>query len=310
MNIINDFLNSVWNGFKNYAETKDIWIVVFVLFIAVLISLLSKKNKKSKRQGIQTKSRGKRYPKVDYDKGIRGEYLLYQELNLNPNLLQNEKYILRNVYIPKPNGGTSEIDLLLIHESGIYVFENKNYSGWIFGDEYKDYWTQTLNGGRRGVDKNKFYNPIKQNRSHVRNLRNYLQIPEEKLPIHSIVVFGDSCEFKNLTLSGSTPVIYLKDVTKVVSEIVSKDFPVLSAQEVIGIYEKLLPLTQLTQEEKVAHVEQIAESKAQAEALKSQNICPRCGSSLVLRTAKKGVNANNQFLGCSNYPKCRFTMEL
>lgn len=35
-------------------------------------------------------------------------------------------------------------------------------------------------------------------------------------------------------------------------------------------------------------------------------ICPRCGSELVLRTAKKGANVGNQFYGCSSFPKCRF----
>ncbi|MBR2936871.1 MAG: topoisomerase DNA-binding C4 zinc finger domain-containing protein [Oscillospiraceae bacterium] len=34
--------------------------------------------------------------------------------------------------------------------------------------------------------------------------------------------------------------------------------------------------------------------------------CPKCGAELVLRTAKKGSNAGNQFYGCSNFPKCRY----
>ncbi|MDE0318816.1 MAG: topoisomerase DNA-binding C4 zinc finger domain-containing protein [Acidimicrobiaceae bacterium] len=33
--------------------------------------------------------------------------------------------------------------------------------------------------------------------------------------------------------------------------------------------------------------------------------CPRCGSAMVLRTAKRGENAGNQFWGCSTFPKCR-----
>lgn len=33
--------------------------------------------------------------------------------------------------------------------------------------------------------------------------------------------------------------------------------------------------------------------------------CPACGSGMVRRTAKKGVNAGNQFWGCSRYPTCR-----
>ena len=36
------------------------------------------------------------------------------------------------------------------------------------------------------------------------------------------------------------------------------------------------------------------------------NMCPRCGSELVERVARRGNNAGNKFLGCSAFPKCRF----
>ncbi|MCP5461877.1 MAG: topoisomerase DNA-binding C4 zinc finger domain-containing protein [bacterium] len=39
-------------------------------------------------------------------------------------------------------------------------------------------------------------------------------------------------------------------------------------------------------------------------------ICPRCGKSMVLRTARKGSNKGSQFWGCSNFPSCRITKEL
>ncbi len=35
--------------------------------------------------------------------------------------------------------------------------------------------------------------------------------------------------------------------------------------------------------------------------------CPKCGSNMVLRTAKKGSTAGSQFWGCSTYPKCNGT---
>lgn len=33
--------------------------------------------------------------------------------------------------------------------------------------------------------------------------------------------------------------------------------------------------------------------------------CPKCGVSMVQRTAKKGANVGQSFYGCPNYPKCR-----
>ena len=33
--------------------------------------------------------------------------------------------------------------------------------------------------------------------------------------------------------------------------------------------------------------------------------CPKCGSTMLLRTARSGANAGGQFWGCPNYPRCR-----
>jgi restriction system protein len=40
------------------------------------------------------------------------------------------------------------------------------------------------------------------------------------------------------------------------------------------------------------------------------NLCPKCGAELVLRTAQKGPNPGQKFWGCSNFPTCRFTKPL
>jgi len=38
--------------------------------------------------------------------------------------------------------------------------------------------------------------------------------------------------------------------------------------------------------------------------------CPKCGSNLLLRKAKKGPHAGEQFWGCSSFPKCRFVKNI
>jgi len=40
----------------------------------------------------------------------------------------------------------------------------------------------------------------------------------------------------------------------------------------------------------------------------SDTVCPRCGSDLVERTVKQGPRTGSQFVGCSSYPKCKFTL--
>ena len=52
--------------------------------------------------------------------------------------------------------------------------------------------------------------------------------------------------------------------------------------------------------EKVETVDSATDSTMQ------EKICPRCGNTLVLRTATKGDRAGKQFYGCSSFPKCSY----
>jgi hypothetical protein len=37
-------------------------------------------------------------------------------------------------------------------------------------------------------------------------------------------------------------------------------------------------------------------------------LCPDCNTPMILRTAKRGSKAGNQFWGCANYPQCKVTI--
>ena len=41
--------------------------------------------------------------------------------------------------------------------------------------------------------------------------------------------------------------------------------------------------------------------------IEKTKVCPKCSGELVERTAKRGPTAGQTFLGCSNFPKCRYT---
>lgn len=71
--------------------------------------------------------------KTLFDTGSRGEFEIFNVLEK----LKENTTIFTNLYIPKPDGTTTEIDLVMLSTTGIYVFESKNYSGWIFGSEKK-----------------------------------------------------------------------------------------------------------------------------------------------------------------------------
>lgn len=49
------------------------------------------------------------------------------------------------------------------------------------------------------------------------------------------------------------------------------------------------------------------EPAKQSNPMSTDTLCPLCGSRMVMRTARKGINAGQQFWGCSNYPRCKGT---
>ena len=122
------------------------------------------------------------------DAGRKGEYLTYRHLER----LDGQHKLLTNVYLPKGDGTTTEIDLIMITATGIYVFESKNYSGWIFGDENTKFWTQSLKGGK----KFRFYNPIWQNKKHISALQKHLRLGNDVF--RSYIVFSERCELKKM----------------------------------------------------------------------------------------------------------------
>ena len=77
--------------------------------------------------------------------------------------IENEQYVINDLIITN-EGKTSQIDHIVINPRGVFVIETKNYSGDIYGNENQREWTQVL---AYGNVKNKLYNPLKQNSTHV-----------------------------------------------------------------------------------------------------------------------------------------------
>jgi hypothetical protein len=100
--------------------------------------------------------------------------------------------IFHDLYLNNGNGKYSQIDLVVATKVGIVVFEIKEYSGWIFGNENQRNWSQVLAFGKR---KYQFYNPILQNKKHVENLKKFYHF--DVIPFFSMIVFFGDCEFKN-----------------------------------------------------------------------------------------------------------------
>lgn len=128
----------------------------------------------------------------------------------------NPKAIFHDLYIQKPNGKYTQVDLAVATKAGIIVFEVKDYSGWIFGNEYQKYWTQILAYGK---EKHRFYNPVMQNAGHIQAIRKCL--PQNPgIPIYSVIVFFGDSVFKDITCNAdNTFIIYPRSIGQVVSRI-------------------------------------------------------------------------------------------
>lgn len=209
-------------------------------------------------------------------------------------------YCLRNVYVPRANGSTSEIDLVYITRKGLFVIESKNYSGYIFGNERYQYWTSTLYAGKnwigfKQVEKHKFYNPIWQNNSHIKALWHYCG----NVKTFSIIAFGNNCELKSIDWSSpNVAICYYSELRSVITRIWHNEPDIYDDNTVKEIYHSLASLNS-DYETRNKHINTIKYGD-------TSGLCPRCGGELVLRTAKSGAYAGNQFYGCSNYPKCKY----
>ncbi len=168
--------------------------------------------------------------------GKHGEKLTERELKL-VKLLGRKGKTLRNVYLPKENGETSEIDVMYITQKGIFVFESKNYSGWIFGNEKGTYWTAML----PNKQKNSFYNPVKQNRTHLKWLQKYVG---DHIPLFSIIVFSERCELKKVEMVSPDIKVIKRDRTyATVRDIWDSHEDAVSDEDVLALYKNLKQLT-------------------------------------------------------------------
>ncbi|MDY0040487.1 MAG: NERD domain-containing protein [Desulforhabdus sp.] len=229
--------------------------------------------------------------KTPWFKGLLGEAIVKFAARLR---LPAETYHpIHNVTLPTPDG-TTQIDHIFVSRFGIFVVETKNMKGWIFGGENESQWTQKI--FKKSF---KFQNPLRQNYKHIKALEGTLDVPPDV--IHSVVVFAGDSTFKspmpdNVTRGGGY-ISYIKSFHQ----------PVLSDPEVQATVSKIQ--SGRLEPSRETHRQHVQRLRTQANP-STERKCPKCGSSMILRTADQGANAGNQFWGCSAYPKCRFVQNV
>lgn len=258
------------------------------------------------------------------DKGSRGEYELYLHTVKH---LEDEGHWLFNVYVPRPNGSTTEIDAILFHPSGIYVIESKNYRGRIVGNDRREQWTQCFKPSKDSpVRTYSFYSPLKQNQIHVDCLRAALGREYARIPVYSVILFGDHCSLREVRLTDSSHIVdHRRNLPFIVNRI-AKASSYSNGEWVRAAYEAVYPLSQADRTTKARHVRQVKNTRKHpayrertlydsadlrpATMDDAHDPCPLCGGRLVVRTAQKAPRAGHRFLGCANFPACRYTKNI
>ncbi len=225
-------------------------------------------------------------------KGKIGEYIVAGILKSLPA----EDYIVFNDVTIKSRSCTSQIDHLVISAFGIFVIETKCYKGWIFGSEEGEKWTQVLY-----TEKQQFYNPIQQNRGHIKALKHNLS-KYSHIPYYTIIVLAGEGEFKTFD-QVKTTVIYPGSLRETILGMSTHRF--LTGSQVAEIREIIQKISIDSEKYRQLHIKNASNKAVIAENEIRAGKCPRCDGVLVERKGKYG-----NFMGCSNYPKCKFTVKL
>ena len=140
-------------------------------------------------------------------KGIRGEYKVRRKIGKTE---EGVKYVLNDVLFDTENK-SCQIDHIVINQNGVFVIETKNYGGRIYGTDTQLEWTQVLQYGKV---KNKLYNPVKQNQTHIFELK---KIIGKDIPIKSLIVFVQN----NTEYIKSENVYPLRRIDKIINQPIS-----------------------------------------------------------------------------------------
>lgn len=250
--------------------------------------------------------------------GIAGEENILFELK-NSGM---DMVVLQDVYLEYEDL-SAQIDFFVITPKMNFLLECKNLIGNIEINNNGDF-IRTFEYGGRKV-KEGLYSPITQNERHMQVWKNCNL--RDAGTVQKLLMKAGFDNFNKSLVVLANPKTVLND-RFAKKEVKAK---VLRADQLIATIKKMNDesdaasismkgMLESAEYIKRLHVEQrtdytkkymdlIAEEEAKQEnasTASGEKVCPRCGGKLVLRTARNGAYAGNQFYGCSNYPRCKF----
>ena len=212
--------------------------------------------------------------------GKAGEFWVKRELS---KLDKKIYHVINDVTIQDINS-THQIDHIVISQYGIFVIETKQYNGYISGNEYDKQWIQNK--------KYHIHNPIHQNYGHVKCLEKVLNLPENKLI--PIVCIPSTAK---INIKAKSHIARIYNLNKII-----QSYTTVIIENPNNIYNKILSLNITDSRIKKQHIKNVKEIQKHSINNCDSTKCPWCGGDLIKRNGKYG-----DFIGCTNYPKCKYT---
>lgn len=202
-------------------------------------------------------------------RGNKGEAIVAKTLNKEKEYHQ----LLNDVTIFNEKSEMShQIDHIFIHPHGVFVIETKNYFGEINADTGESYWLKIVKGKTE-----KIFNPLKQNKNHVKIIKKLLKNQYEVI---SLVVFVKN----NAPYLADDNVINLEDLSLFI-----ESYPyqkLLSEQEIDDICavikSNMSKMSSKEHVENISYLKQInKEIKAEIAYAIESRTCPRCNGKII-----------------------------
>lgn len=253
-----------------------------------------------------------------------------------------DMYILHDIYL-EYGDLSAQIDYLVITRKNTFVIECKNLIGNIEIDNQGNFIRTYEMFGKKV--KEGIYSPITQNQRHLEVIKQVRKEVKGNFitkaafehffndSYKSLVVLANPKTFLNAKFAKKE----IKDQVIRADQLITKLKSIcdqckdsdMSEKEMLEIAEFFLNANKPERSNYARKYEEMAAEAAKMPALpvekiietpdvviekklvgtnpdSSQKLCPRCGKTMVLRTATKGDNVGRQFYGCSGFPKCRY----
>ena len=198
-------------------------IIILLLITAIVFPKMIQYNRSHYKEESGNGLRTTIFNKENYKEFLAYTYL--EEYETYGKLITNRQFIGKGQ-------NPINLELVMINETGIYIFDVNSYKGLVKGDGTGGHWTHH--------DKKKeepFQNPIWENKERIRLFKEmFPQIHES--PMKSFVLFNNECTLeidqKNVE---NHVVLKMKELIKYLNEDILKSEKVFSKKEIDNIYE-------------------------------------------------------------------------